>query len=307
MFKQAASAQALRETALKYGLIPGVGRKWKAIARKLHKMTSENFPRNGKTVEDMADEALPARQHYKNISRVDNVVSDKYPRREFSGIVDKDKADLAFIGNSHSTNGAVSLNNYDYHKHPFGTLIPSKEDLGGKNFFAKYLAEDKYLPADRVVKLKGYVYGGSHDLAGLTSYSAKYKAFKDKPGYYINKAGIDFIYKKNPKLYNLAGELKNIKAKEVDPTYSYDKMHQVEKAYMKQKGIELKAKDSLDAVAKRKKIRNDSKHLRETPTIEETKKINKKLEEIVDNRKKTLKHKRDLRSYAYASNYPKPY
>lgn len=295
LLKTAANALKLREIALKYGLIPEVGRKWKSIARKLVKVTSDNYPRNGKTTTELADKVFPARQHYHAISRLDNVVGDKYLRREFAGFVKGDKASLTNIGNRFSVAASQSPTLEAYHKHPFATVIPSKEDLGATDFFSKYFAEDVYKPGNRVINIKGNVYNGDHDLAGLTGYSSKYQSFKGKPGRYLKKGDIDYVYKKNPHLYNLSGRLKNIEIG--TPERTYKTLHDAEKKYLSNKGIKISFNDDRKTIQNRAKLRQISAHLRDEPSPLERIYARKRMDEIVEKRKDSLRSIRKVRQF----------
>jgi len=100
MLKYAATAEKLRRTALKYGIIPGVGKKWKTIAKRLVKQTSTKHPAQ-KDINDI----LPEKKYWENIAKIDNLYYKKHNMldREFSGAVDKDYAVATNIGSHKET------------------------------------------------------------------------------------------------------------------------------------------------------------------------------------------------------------
>ena len=95
MYKQAATAESLRRVALENGIIPGVGIKWKVIAKRLNKQLSKNHP-----AKKHIDDILPVKKHWENIAKIDNhyIKNHNMLDREFSGGVDKNYATVTNIG-----------------------------------------------------------------------------------------------------------------------------------------------------------------------------------------------------------------
>ena len=191
LYKYAATAEALRRVALENGIIPGVGKKWKIIAKRLVKQLSKKHP-----AKRSIDEILPEKKHWENIAKIDNYYAKKHNMldREFSGGVDKDFAVVSDIGTHKTVNVSALKNLHSFHKHPGIAPAPSREDV-------------LFLKNELWAKPKGavatdYIFTSNSRARGLTSYSVK-KIGDDK-----YTARLNFLYRRDPKNFDLNGRYK---------------------------------------------------------------------------------------------------
>ena len=191
------TAQKLREIALQHGILPEQGEKWKTIAKKLAKVTSEKFPqRQNKGLNELIDEVIPERKYFKHIAAIDNIVSQRFPTREFHGYVrDDGKVFMDNIGNRSSVKPMTipKENYYLYHKHPFSTATPSVQD---------FKSQKDMLERTKLNKLSGIVFNNDTAGAGF----AKYSTHQTPDGNI--KQGVDYFYRLYPENYNLKGLFK---------------------------------------------------------------------------------------------------
>jgi len=191
------TAQKLREIALQNGILPEQGEKWKTIAKKLAKVTSEKFPqRQNKSLNELIDEVIPEKKYFKHMAAIDNIVSQRFPTREFHGYIkDNGRVFIDNIGDRSSVQpiNIPKENYYLYHKHPFSTASPSVQDFESQKDMLKYA---------KLNKLSSIVFNNDTASAGFAKYSAH-----QTPNGNI-KQGIDYIYRLYPENYNLRGLFK---------------------------------------------------------------------------------------------------
>ena len=191
MLKTAATAQALREIALKNGIIP-VGRKWKLYAKRLVKQLSDKHP-NKKSIDDI----IPEKKYWENISKIDNYYHNKHNMldREFSGDVDKDYAAAMNIGNHQGVINSHKVRSNHFHKHPGSFMSPSPEDFS-------FLKDSMPLSAPAGHRQSGYIFTNNVQGRGLIGYSSKLLPNGK------TENSVDLIYKRDPSRYDLNGRYK---------------------------------------------------------------------------------------------------
>jgi len=196
MFKYASNAETLRRAALSNGIIPGVGKGWKKIAKRIVKQTSKQHP-----AQKNIDDILPDKKYWENISKIDNHYHKNYNMldREFSGTVDKDYAAAQVIGDHTGVNPPITMNGTrSFHKHPGISPAPSGDDFRGLKALIDSI-DSQRKPIGN--KQKDLVFYNNSKARGLTSYFVK----KKKEGY---DGGIEYIYRRDPSNFDLNGRYK---------------------------------------------------------------------------------------------------
>jgi len=216
LYKIAANAETLRRVALENGIVPGIGQKWKKIARRLVKGLSKQHP-----AKKSINEILPEKKHWENIAKIDNYYKDKHNMldREFDGIVDKDYAIAQHIGTHTGTKGVEDIRHQSFHKHPGINPAPSKTDINT----ARLLVSDHLDDAPGTVK-KDYIFTNNSKARGLAAYSAKNK------GNGKTKAQLDFIYRRDPSSFDLNGNVKisSTKKRRVNSLYRLNNAERID-------------------------------------------------------------------------------